>query len=403
MFVLQKAFRKPKRLSDTAEPPPVAETLRQAVNFSPPRSTVFDPTRSMRADALPARTTSDPSFSSPVPDSSLAEDNHEIDSNNPPPFPTALSMELATNLDAADRIGSVNILGLDHFSQPPSPTVIEEHPMDGALMSGQSDVVHSMLSACNDLPPLPDALAPLHHPRYMPTDPSPFTSPIASHFHYRPPRDTLRLGGPLKILVDGQEFIGRVTEIYVANRTRSPPGYPTTTRKRPYVQRAPSYRAWCADDQEPPVQRWVNGLAATYQLDEEVTTGQDSRLSGTATKLDAALLVGTGNNGPAPLTSDPEQPLGVDALVQSRNQSPQVNTIPVTAYMGASGVDIRNKEGLPTDRDTRLLEALRVPHWQYAPIISDKTYQCGGVLGQGSFGKVVHYRLLSRILAQSSL
>jgi hypothetical protein len=54
--------------------------------------------------------------------------------------------------------------------------------------------------------------------------------------------------------------------------------------------------------------------------------------------------------------------------------------------MGANSMGIRDREGL---QDATLRDSLTVSQWQYIAINPGKTYQCGGVLGKGSFGKVV--------------
>jgi len=272
--------------------------------------------------------------------------------------------------------------------------------MDGALMSGQPDVTHSILSACNDLPPLPDSLAIVHNPRYMPTDPSPFTSPVASHF----PRkqgdviDTLRLGGLLKLAFDGQEFMARVTEIRPADSMPGPPwkyGYRQTMRSSPHVQPVLSGKAWCADDHINPVQKWVDAFSEPKKSDDEVIPGQERSLSNAAKNLDITPAKSTGvrNDASAPSTSDLSQSFTFAALLErpATKYPSAVNMmttkLDTVQLMGSTGTD--NIEGLQTGQDSPPPVTLKIARWRHTKINPEKTYQCGGVLGKGSFAKVV--------------
>ena len=393
MFLLQKAFKKSKRLSDTDETP----QTRPKVENVPPRSTIFDPTRSLRADALPIGTLSEPEVFSPVMDALSAEASRRVDPMNRPLSAAALADKLAAHLDATNQTSPTNIPGIGRFSRPPSPTVIGETPMDSALMSGQPDVTHSILSACNDLPPLPDALTIVHNPKYMPTDPSPFTSPVTSYFPRKQidvPDNTLRLGGLLKMAVDGREFMARVTEIQPANRTDGPSGRynyrPPRLRVEPTLS---STKAWWADDDDPmlPVQKWVNTCAKPNQPSDKVTPGPERTLSDATTKPGITLAKGAGIRKDGLVQSWIYPPKDTALLERpALNHSSKLYSPPtdseILQLLGAK--DVYHEKEPQTGQVPPIRVSLKVSQWRHTTINPEKTYQCGGVLGKGSFAKV---------------
>lgn len=354
------------------------ETPQQPPDVSS-RSTAFlDPTCGLRPDALSACASSDADYMSPIVEASSADCNRGAEASNMRQFTTALSTKLAAHVDAADR---------QHCSRPPSPPVIEESLMNGTLMSGQPDIAHSMLSACNDLPPFPDALAILHQPKYMPTDPSPFALPIASQKSVDVVEDTLRLGGLVKLVVDGQQFTGRVMEIHPADDASGPPAenkYRGPTSSMPHFLHPASKKAWCADELVSPVLNWINTLSAPY-FGDDVTRGQEGHIAA-ATNLAVCPPGDARSNEPALHPNDLGQSPRTTALPEAPGSNHDSRVDVVTLLMGVQGKVDQNRD---CAQDEPICVPFKVPQWKYTKIDSNKTYQCGGVLGKGSFGKVI--------------
>jgi hypothetical protein len=394
MFLLRRVFQKPKGLSVADETP--QQHPRPDVS---PRSTIFDATRSIRVDAQPGGTISEIESSSPVIKGLSADDNRELDASNPERLPIALSTQLAAQMDATDGIRSTDLRESGPHPQPPSPTVIDESTMNGILLSGQSDVYHSVLSACDDLPSLPGAMEVLLRPRYMPTDPSPLALPTTFHFPGEPPttvEDTLRLGGFVKVVVDGQEFMGTVMEIIRVNGERGFPGEYNRRKPpilRPNVLPPAFHETWHeddhVDDQMSAVRKWVNGQLEPYPASDNMTKGQETNASSTGAKLDPVPgVTGASNNGPDPGSYVLDQPFRAAASQQppSLNHTSGVDTTLV--QLGKSSPPEALAKSIQDGGRGQVI-VFEIPQWRHTKIDPDKPYQCGGVLGKGSFGKVL--------------
>lgn len=286
----------------------------------------------------------------------------------------------STNLDS-DHLQDENpaTFPLQVQVDNPGTTVIEESHVVGALMSDQSTMANgALLSPFNsELQPLTEPQVPKHT-----TDPSPFSAHAP-----KPPADNLnapvRVGGNLTVVLDGQKITGRVLEICPANNPAAPPEWKAkdVTNHVLALRSTHFNKGWHSDNHMPPVHDWVELQRRELKVDLQPVPDRSRTPDGLPKSQTLALAAddnaASDENTPiAPI--DQRQESGAQADV---HHSTSIRLNPDYLH----GPPLTSE---PMRRNTQLSGPLTVATWRKLKIDPNKTYQGGGVLGKGSFGKV---------------
>lgn len=248
-------------------------------------------------------------------------------------------------------------------------TVVGESHTNNDLLMGQSYVAGSALSACNsELQSLP-ALSNIRSPQHLPTDPSPFTSPTMLRNRLRasePVDSVLRLGGQFMLVLNGQKLIGRVMDIRLADGMRDHLGE--------NLNREPNQHDPHVQPPMDTLREAVHTIPVHHGVEEHPLCTPDLQLQKFATtggndiRIDSIYNNTISSQLAAPAHSD-----GSRDQVYPSNVSG--NFVPTY------------RSGLSEHNTTQQLY-MRIPLLQSTKIKPKQTFQCAGVLGKGSFGKV---------------